>query len=73
MKISELIKDLEKFKEDHGDLEVNRYNSSNDRVSCGIVQERYIKILSKRESKPSFWNEFIDSDDKKGQKVVIIL
>jgi hypothetical protein len=72
MKISELIKELEEFKKLNGDLEIHRSTTSMDRVACNRLELRNIKVLSKRESKPCFWNKY-DGDEKKGEAVVAIL
>ncbi len=72
MKISELIEKLEEFKNEHGDLEVNRYNLQMDRVDDFTLSLRHIKILTKRESKPAFWDKYGKGEEYKGEKVLYL-
>lgn len=69
VKISELIEKLQNLEAEHGDLQVDTWNVDRDRVSQRNPQIAYRKILTGRQSKPSFWSVF-DGKDACGEKVI---
>ena len=68
MKISKYIELLKDIKLEHGDIEVHKYDILRDRIEAPPPQIDFVKILKKRESKPSFYCR-VDEHDQKGEKV----
>jgi hypothetical protein len=70
MKISEYVAELEKIREEHGDLEVEKTapGVAMGRVAAEGPCVRHRLILPRGERKPRFW--FYQEDDRKGEKVV---
>jgi hypothetical protein len=69
MKISEYIQLLQAMQAEHGDLQVDCYGNRG-RTEAGPPEIAYRKVLSKRESRPDFWNDWYTGDQgKKGEKV----
>ena len=71
MKASEYINAMQALIDEHGDLEVETFRVDGDRVEASAPKIAFRKILSKRERKPEFWNDYLrDSGEKKGEKVI---
>ena len=69
MTITQYIAHLQYIREEHGELEVEKYGVCNERQSAPPPLIGYRKILSKRESKPCFWYSGL-TEEQKGEKVV---
>jgi hypothetical protein len=75
MKISTLIGRLKEIKRDHGDLKVtnNSFYGGVMELEEQNLQIRHMKRLSKRESKPKYWEyELTENkiEETKGEKVL---
>jgi hypothetical protein len=69
MTITEYIAKLEAIRAEHGELLVDTFRGSGIRTEAPDPRVAYRKILSPRESRPSFWDQ-TDGLTKKGSKVV---
>lgn len=69
MNISDLIERLQCLYAEHGDLPVETWNVSMDRIPQRDPEVAYRKILTGRSTKPRFWHTF-DGLDARGEKVV---
>jgi len=65
MIVSELISELQRFIDQHGDLEVDTLRFDGHRKAHVGPRVDFRKVLSGRESRP----DFASSRDKKGEKV----
>lgn len=54
MQLSRYIKELESLLKEHGDVEVQKYNTCFDRVDASTPVIAYKRVLKVRESKPAF-------------------
>jgi hypothetical protein len=70
MKLSEYIISLEKLKREHGDIEVERYSISFDRITAPEPEIAYREILTGRQRKSGFYTH--GDISRKGEKVVKI-
>lgn len=73
MKISEMIAKLQSIQNDCGDIPVTQY--SNGRViETTEVEISFMRILSKRETKSSYWNTWSSTcnPENKGEEVIHI-
>lgn len=70
MTISDYIAELEKIREEHGDLDVEKtaVGTAMERVEATGPCVRHRLILRRGERKPRFW--FYQEEDRKGEKVV---
>lgn len=73
MKVSEYIEFLQDLKKKHGDVEVMRYGFSGVR-EAPEPELKHRRILSKRESRPDYWEGGRSSctEANKGEKVIAI-
>jgi hypothetical protein len=71
MKISEYIKSLEEQLAFHGDLEVETYAAAGHRVEAPPPTIGYRLILTNREWKARFWEQW-EGEERKGEKVLRI-
>jgi hypothetical protein len=69
MTITQYIVHLHDIRAEHGELEVEKYGVCNARQLAPPPIIGYRRILSKCESKPSFWY-FGLTEEQKGEKVV---
>jgi hypothetical protein len=69
MKITELIKHLEKLKKEHGDLPVYTNGPMGALEYNGGPKVSHKMILQGREHKPRLWESFHEPE-RKGEKVV---
>lgn len=73
MKISELIALLKAMKQEHGDLDVERADSTLTRVPVRAPRLDHKAILKGREHKPRFasscYSPSSDEEDRRGEKV----
>ena len=68
MRISEFIERLEAIREEHGDLEVEKYNGQGYRCPARVPETAYRRILKGRERAPVFAMDF-DGPERRGEKV----
>lgn len=68
MKISEYVAELEKIREEHGDLEVEKEIDRYERITARSPTVAYRMILRGRERIPRFW--LYEEGDRRGEKVV---
>jgi hypothetical protein len=71
MKATEFIAELQKLIEEHGDLEVDTFDTSFGRRPCRVPRVRNRLILKGRQRTPALWNE-LASEDCKGEAVFVI-
>ena len=72
MRISEYIEALSDLMCKHGDLEVETYQIDMTRIKAPEPKLRFTRILKGREHKPRFFNETIDTEDRRGDKVIYV-
>ncbi len=67
--ISELIKDLKKIRDEHGNLAC-----FHDRFSGGLrdasIELSFEKRLGSKREVGKFWSEYVDKEETKGVKIV---
>jgi hypothetical protein len=68
MKVSDMIRLLEEFRAEHGDLPVERFGVDCNRQAAAPPRLEHRKILKGRESCPRFWQSY-NEPDRKGEPV----
>lgn len=71
MRVSDYIIKLEELKKQNGDVEVETYNSFSGRRTANAPKVSFTKVLRGRESKPAFYDTYMDQD-RKGDLVIEI-
>jgi hypothetical protein len=72
MNVSELIVELEAFRREHGDVEVETLDLSCNRVAVRRPRVAWRRLLVGRETKPRFWHP-VHGLEVRGEKVCGLL